>query len=130
MTPGATKYLYLYWKALAKPADFSEWYPRQWEQASRSCRPYTETEKMRHELEAFGTLISKHPLERFKNALVKTRRVMAKDLAKYVGKSVTLAGWPIASKEVTTKKGEPMEFWAFENEADVFHCVFFRRQPK
>ncbi len=82
-------------------------------------------EKLRHELEAFGTLISKHPLERFKNAIAKIRRVMAKDLAKYVGKSVTLVGWPIASKEVTTKKGEPMEFWAFEDEADVFHCVLF-----
>jgi DNA polymerase III alpha subunit len=50
---------------------------------------------------------------------------MAKDLAKYVGKSVTLVGWPLASKEVTTKKGEPVEFWAFEDEVDVFHCVLF-----
>jgi hypothetical protein len=47
-----------------------------------------------------------------------------------VAKTVTLAGWSIASKEVTTKKGEPVEFWAFEDEADVFHCVLFPTTTK
>lgn len=121
----AMQYLYLYWKGLSKPAEFVEWYQGQWEQARQSCRAYTDAEKTRLELEAFGTLISKHPLERFKNAIAKIRRVLSTDLAKYVGKSVTLVGWPIASKEVTAKTGEPMEFWAFEDEVDVFHCVLF-----
>jgi DNA polymerase III alpha subunit len=48
-------------------------------------------------------------------------------LKKHVGKSVQLVGWPIASKEVTTVKAEPMEFWAFEDESAVFHAVLFPR---
>ena len=40
---------------------------------------------------------------------------------------MTLVGWPIASKEVSTKHDEAMEFWSFENETDVFHTVLFPR---
>lgn len=52
---------------------------------------------------------------------------MARDLKKYVGKSVRLVEWPIASKQVTTVKAELMEFWAFEDESAIFHAAFFPR---
>lgn len=38
-----------------------------------------------------------------------------------------LVEWPIASKQVTTVKAEPMEFWAFEDESTIFHAAFFPR---
>jgi hypothetical protein len=41
--------------------------------------------------------------------LAATPRILAKDLAQYVGKEVTLIGWLLTEKIVSTKKGEPME---------------------
>jgi DNA polymerase III alpha subunit len=127
LSRGAMHYLYAYWRGLGKPQDFDEWYPLQRERARRSCRQYTESEKIRHELEAFGTLVSKHPLEQYAKTIAKIPRILAKDIRQFAGKSVTLAGWPIASKEVSTKHGEAMEFWSFEDETDIFHTVLFPR---
>lgn len=123
----ALQYLHAHWIGLGKPRDFSEWYPRQRNRAAKICQPYSEDEKLRNEIEVLGTLISRHPLERYREKLGKIRRVMAKDLRKHVGKRVTLVGWPIASKQVTTKHDEPMEFWSFEDESGVFHAVLFPR---
>lgn len=82
---------------------------------------------MQHEIAAFGTLISQHPLEKYREAIASTKRVAAVDLHAHVGKYVQLVGWPIASKEVTTKHDESMQFWAFEDESGLFHATLFPR---
>ena len=82
---------------------------------------------MQHEITAFGTLISQHPLEQYRETIAKIKRVRAVDLHAHVGKNVQLVGWPIASKEVTTKHDESMQFWAFEDETGIFHATLFPR---
>lgn len=127
LSQGALHYLYAYWKGLRKPDSLDGWYAQQREQARRSCRWPTPQEQTRNELEAYGTLISRHPLERFQGAISKIPRILARDIRQHAGKFVTLVGWPIANKEVSTKRDETMEFWSFEDETDVFHTVLFPR---
>ncbi len=53
------------------------------------------------------------------------RPVPASQLARYVGKRVWVAGWPISRKEVMTKAREPMEFFSFEDQTAIYETVFF-----
>ena len=45
----------------------------------------------------------------------------------HIGENVQLVGWPIARKDVTTKREESMQFWAFEDETGIFHATLFPR---
>jgi DNA polymerase III alpha subunit len=49
----------------------------------------------------------------------------AADISKNIGKTVTLPGWCITSKTVSTRLGDSMEFVTFEDETATFETVFF-----
>ncbi|MEA3392739.1 MAG: OB-fold nucleic acid binding domain-containing protein, partial [Candidatus Marinimicrobia bacterium] len=89
----------------------------------------TNSEKINLEIESFGFPISVHPLERylhfFKNKIKK-----AKDISKFVGKTINLAGVYITRKVTSTKKHQPMEFITFEDETDIYECVMFPEEYK
>jgi DNA polymerase III alpha subunit len=70
---------------------------------------YSAQKRLHHELTLFGFPLHCHPLDLFTELLAATTRIVAKDLAQYVGKEVTLIGWLLTEKIVATKKGEPME---------------------
>lgn len=127
LSQAALHYLYAYWVGLGKPNEFAVWYETQKARAQKYCKSYALRERMQHELTAFGTLLSQHPLAAYRAIIAKIKRVVAIDLHAHVGKSVQLVGWPIASKDVTTKHEEPMQFWAFEDETGVFHATLFPR---
>ncbi len=48
-------------------------------------------------------------------------------MGRYVGQKVTMAGWWITGKPVSTKHGEPMEFVTFEDTTATFETTFFPR---
>ncbi|MBX3308791.1 MAG: DNA polymerase III subunit alpha, partial [Nitrospira sp.] len=86
---------------------------------------YSAQKKLHHELTLFGFPLHCHPLELFKEALAGTSRILAKDLGRYVGKEVTLIGWLLTEKIVSTKKGEPMEFMTLEDQTGMFDATVF-----
>jgi error-prone DNA polymerase len=50
----------------------------------------------------------------------------AKDLHKYIGRTIHLAGVYITRKETATVKNrEAMEFLTLEDETDIYECVLF-----
>lgn len=51
--------------------------------------------------------------------------VPARELAQYVGRTVTLLGWLVTEKIVTSRKGEPMEFVTFEDQTSLYDATFF-----
>jgi DNA polymerase III alpha subunit len=61
----------------------------------------------------------------FKEALAGVSRILAKDLDQYVGKEVTLIGWLLTEKIVSTKKGEPMEFMTLEDQTGMYDATVF-----
>ncbi len=50
---------------------------------------------------------------------------MAKNLALYIGKEVTLIGWLLTEKIISTKKGDPMEFMTLEDQTGMYDATVF-----
>ena len=73
---------------------------------------------------SFGFPISSHPLEPYLETINKWIK-KAKDIPKYVGKSIYLAGVYITRKETQTHAREAMEFLTLEDETDIYECVLF-----
>ncbi|CUS37922.1 DNA polymerase III subunit alpha [Candidatus Nitrospira nitrificans] len=86
---------------------------------------YSPQKKLHHELALFGFPLRCHPLDLFTEALAATPRIRAKDLEQYVGKEVTLIGWLLTEKIVSTKKGEPMEFMTLEDQTGMYDATLF-----
>lgn len=86
---------------------------------------YSVQQKLAHELELFGFPLSCHPLELFEDVLAHIPHLPAKDLTLHVGKEVTVAGWLLTEKIISTKKGEPMEFVTFEDQTGLYDATLF-----
>ncbi|MFO0772690.1 MAG: DNA polymerase III subunit alpha [Nitrospiraceae bacterium] len=86
---------------------------------------YSAQKKLYHELTLFGFPLHCHPLDLFTDALAGTSRILAKDLDQYVGKEVTLIGWLLTEKIVSTKKAEPMEFMTLEDQTGMYDATVF-----
>ncbi|TKB79520.1 MAG: DNA polymerase III subunit alpha [Nitrospira sp.] len=86
---------------------------------------YSVQKKLHHELALFGFPLRCHPLDLFKEALADTSHILAKDLNQYMGKEVTLIGWLLTEKIVSTKKGEPMEFMTLEDQTGMYDATVF-----
>jgi len=86
---------------------------------------YSPRKKLHHELALFGFPLHCHPLDLFTEALAATPHMFAKDLDQYVGKEVTLIGWLLTEKIVSTKKGEPMEFMTLEDQTGMYDATLF-----
>ena len=86
---------------------------------------YSAEKKLHHELTLFRFPLHCHPLDLFKNTLAATPHILAKDLDHYVGKEVTLVGWLLTEKIVSTKNGEPMEFITLEDRTGMYDVTVF-----
>ena len=86
---------------------------------------YALQQKLTHELELFGFPLSCHPLELFQDVLARIPHIPATDLSEHVGEQVTVIGWLITEKIVSTKKGEPMEFITLEDQTSLYDATLF-----
>ena len=86
---------------------------------------YSDQRKLAHELELFGFPLNGHPLELFTDVVASLSPLPARDLAQHIGKEVTLLGWMVTEKVVSTKKGEPMEFVTFEDQTSLYDATLF-----
>jgi error-prone DNA polymerase len=80
---------------------------------------------LEHELETLDFLISRHPLELYREPLARLRHVRGADLHRHVGRRVTTVGWWVTGKVVTSKDDEPMEFISFEDTTALYETTFF-----
>jgi error-prone DNA polymerase len=81
-------------------------------------------ERRRLEIETFGFPLSSHPLDPYRSFL-KGRVKKARDIPRYVGRTIHLAGVYITRKPTQTRQREPMEFLTLEDETDIYECVLF-----
>lgn len=89
--------------------------------------PYDEKTVLNQEIDTLGMLASRHPLTLYREVLGRVNTVPAVELGEHVGEKVTMAGWWITGKPVSTKHGEPMEFVTFEDTTATFETTFFPR---
>jgi DNA polymerase-3 subunit alpha/error-prone DNA polymerase len=90
-----------------------------------SFPPENETERLRHEFSALGFLCDRHPMVLYADALKTQKIVKARDLPRFIGRQVRIAGLLITGKVVHTKHGDPMEFLTFEDETGLVETTFF-----
>ena len=86
---------------------------------------YTFAQRLALELKLFGFPLSCHPLDLFADVLARTPHIEAKDLAHHIGEEVTVIGWLVTEKVITTKKGEPMEFLTLEDQTTLYDAAVF-----
>ena len=91
---------------------------------------YPLEKKLRDELELMELTVEKHPLWIYKDALQTYRQkvgkfIHARDVEKYIGKTVRMVGWMITTRRVKTKQGEMMQFLSCEDLTGTFECVLF-----
>jgi error-prone DNA polymerase len=86
---------------------------------------YAFQQKLAHELELFGFPLSCHPLDLFKEVLAHIPHLPAKDVSLHVGEEVTVVGWLLTEKIISTKKGEPMEFITLEDQTGLYDATLF-----
>jgi len=86
---------------------------------------YSFQKSLAHELALFGFPLRCHPLDAFHETCKDVRYILAKDLAMHIGKEVTLIGWLLTEKIVSTKKGYPMEFMTLEDQTALYDATVF-----
>jgi error-prone DNA polymerase len=86
---------------------------------------YSKAQKLAHEAEAFGFVVSCHPLRLYEAQLKALRLIAGSDMAAYIGRYVTMIGWLITEKFAETKDGLPMEFATFEDETALYDATIF-----
>ena len=93
----------------------------------RAPRPpqYDERTLLAQEVETLGFLISRHPLDLYREQLKHRSVTNACDLGKHVGRKVEVVGWLVTGKVVTTRDRDPMEFVTFEDTTALIETVFF-----
>jgi len=87
--------------------------------------PENETKRLRHEFAALGFLCDRHPMVLYADTLKKQKLVKARDLPRFIGRQVCIAGLLITGKVIHTKHGEPMGFLTFEDETGLVETTFF-----
>ena len=90
-----------------------------------SFPPQKERERLRHEFAVLGFLCDRHPMVLYDDALRHKGIVKARDLPRFAGRHVRIAGLLITGKVVHTKNGDPMEFLTFEDETGLVETTFF-----
>jgi len=86
---------------------------------------YSFQKSLSHELAIFGFPLCCHPLDLFKEAYQDLPITLAKDIGQHIGEEVTLIGWLLTEKIVSTKKGEPMEFMTLEDQTGMYDATVF-----
>ena len=86
---------------------------------------YARPQQLSHELALFGFPLSCHPLDLFEDVLARIPHLPARDLAQHIGEVVTVSGWLVTEKIISTKKGEPMEFLTLEDQTSLYDATVF-----
>ena len=95
------------------------------EQNVQTDKQYTPEEICSIEYETFGYMVSRHPLEFFKEVLSRKDIVAAKDMKKFHNRRIKMVGWLMTSKRIKTRKGKIMKFLSLEDLTGTFEAVLF-----
>ncbi|MBN8215427.1 MAG: DNA polymerase III subunit alpha [Spirochaetes bacterium] len=85
----------------------------------------TPADRILAELSAFGFILSVHPMAFWGKFFDLPGRVLAREVARHAGRTITVAGVLITTKTVQTKHDDLMKFVTWEDETGVLECVLF-----
>ncbi|MBU1218262.1 DNA polymerase III subunit alpha [Myxococcota bacterium] len=106
----------------SKPTLFHEEFPV----PGKASRPVPLRQQRQFFFEKCGFLADEHPLVLFDiPAFIRRQCIKAIDLEHHIDRFVTVMGWPVTRRVLTTIKGEMMEFVSFEDETAIYETVLF-----
>ena len=79
----------------------------------------------KEEYEAFGYMVTRHPLHFFKEWIDQPGIILARDMFRNRGRRVKMIGWYMTSKRIKTRKGDIMKFLSLEDLTGTFEAVIF-----
>lgn len=97
------------------------------EKAVITKKDFSLEEKCIAEYESFDYMVTKHPLEFFKEAERKFSLIPSEQMTKYAGRKIKMIGWYMSSKRIRTKKGDIMKFISLEDLTGAYEAVIFPR---
>jgi error-prone DNA polymerase len=119
----------LQWEALARQREAERSWGMDLFDSGPACLPeippYDERTILNQEIDTLGMLASRHPLTLYQDTLEQMKTVPASRIEDYAGRTISMAGWWITGKPVSTKNGKPMEFITFEDTTATFETTFF-----
>jgi DNA polymerase III alpha subunit len=86
---------------------------------------YTLAGICKEEYEAFGYMVTRHPLHFFREWIEQKGIVPAKNMKLNKGRRVKMIGWYMTSKRIKTKSGEIMKFLSLEDLTGTYEAVIF-----
>lgn len=86
---------------------------------------YAPQQKLAHEIESFGFLVSRHPLAQYRQQIERLNPVPASQMDRFTGRRITMVGWLITEKSVNTKDGLAMEFITLEDVTALYDATLF-----
>lgn len=95
------------------------------EKEIETSRQYSTEEICAAEYEAFGYMVSRHPLDFFTEITGRNDIVKSSEIHKYSGKKIKMVGWHMTSKRIKTRKGDIMKFLSLEDKHGTFEAVIF-----
>jgi len=100
--------------------------PQQQVSVPADCGDYTLRQKCAIEADALGYLVSAHPLDLFRSILDKYDIVSASKIGQYAGRKVRMAGWMIAARRISTRRGDRyMKFMSMEDKTGTYEVTLF-----
>ena len=87
--------------------------------------PWSQLERLSHELTAIGFYLSGHPLDDYQRPLKRVGAVALADLEKRVGGEVLIAGTILKVDERKSQKGKPFAFVTLSDPMGQFEIVLF-----
>jgi error-prone DNA polymerase len=86
---------------------------------------YTEQQRLAHEVDAFGFLVSRHPLDLYGSRVTARRFIRAADLPRHIGRRLSVLGWLVTEKLTQTKTADAMAFVTFEDTSAIYEATLF-----
>lgn len=95
--------------------------------AAPALPEYSLEERIRLEQEILDLSVSDHPLRMFSRELAERDLATSDQLARKVGRSVTVAGWLVTLRRAVTKNREYMQFLTLEDRFGTMEVILFPR---
>ena len=86
---------------------------------------YSLSEKLSYEQKVLHFCVTAHPMAAYAERYESGEWTPISRVSSQIGRRVTVAGFPITSKDTTTGKGERMRFISLEDHTGVLEVVFF-----
>ncbi|MFA8344218.1 MAG: hypothetical protein ACEPO8_14695 [Rhodothermaceae bacterium] len=95
------------------------------EEKVKTAKQFTIEEICRNENELLGYMVTRHPLQFYKDYINRNDVVPATEMENYHNQTIKMIGWYMTSKRIKTKKNKIMKFLSLEDLTGTFEAVVF-----